>query len=55
MTTAAAHETRVAPRVGDTRHQAICVTCGRVGPPQQLKGDAEAIAARHHEVGGFER
>lgn len=31
-----------------------CPTCGPFGRPE-LRGDAEAIAARHEQVGGFER
>ena len=32
-----------------------CPTCGVVGQPQPLQGDAQAIADRHRKVGGFER
>lgn len=31
----------------------VCPTCGSVGTKQDLKIDAEAIAERHREVGGF--
>jgi hypothetical protein len=35
--------------------QARCPVCGRVGQSQAEKVDAEAIAVRHREIGGFER
>jgi hypothetical protein len=34
---------------------AECSVCGRIGVPQLRKVDAAVIAARHREVGGFER
>lgn len=37
-----------------SRWHVECPTCGEVGQPQDLKGDADAIAARHEEIGGFE-
>jgi hypothetical protein len=39
----------------DGVYQVICPTCGKVGEPQEWPGDAQAIADRHSEVGGFER
>lgn len=32
-----------------------CPTCGVVGVTFDLEGDAEAVATRHEEVGGFEK
>jgi len=35
-------------------YRVVCPTCGTVGVPQEYLGDAEAIAARHEEIGGGE-
>jgi hypothetical protein len=38
------------------RYLVKCVTiCGTVGVQQDYEGDAQAIADRHEEIGGFER
>lgn len=37
------------------KYLVICDVCDRVGQPEELEGDAEAIAQRHQEIGGFER
>lgn len=47
------HLTRVSIIHG--RYVVVCDVCDRVGQPQDLEGDAEAIAARHQEIGGCER
>lgn len=39
-------------RVG-SKYVVVCDDCGPVGWPQDFKADAEAIAARHTEIGGF--
>lgn len=49
----APHRTRVSIR--DGAYVVICDVCNQVGPPQDLEGDAEAIAERHAAIGGFER
>lgn len=41
--------------VGHPGYVAICDVCGQVGQPQDEARDAQAIANRHEEVGGFER
>lgn len=40
---------------GHPGYVADCETCGPVGQPQDRPGDAQAIANRHEEIGGFER
>lgn len=47
------HRTRVSIQSG--QYVVICDTCNVVGRPETFEGDAEAIAARHQEIGGFER
>lgn len=47
------HRTRVSIHNG--MYVVICDLCDRVGQPQDFEGDAEAIAARHQDIGGFER
>lgn len=47
------HRTRVSVHSGE--YVVICDICNVVGRPETLEGDAEAIAARHQEIGGFER
>lgn len=52
------HETNVlvfAARSKRPLYRASCVICGKIGQPQEFLGDAEAIAQRHEEIGGFER
>lgn len=46
------HAVRISAR--GPKYRVTCDTCGPVGAPQEYEDDAEAIAARHHEVGGFE-
>lgn len=52
------HEAKVMVRLGwradGRRWQAYCPFCGEIGVPQELEVDAQAIADRHREVGGFE-
>jgi hypothetical protein len=36
------------------RYLVKCPICGPVGVHQDHEGDAEAIAERHQEIGGFE-
>lgn len=45
------HRTRVSIQCG--QYVVICDICNAVGRPEDLEGDAEAIAARHQEIGGF--
>jgi hypothetical protein len=45
----------LADRSKPLRYRVKCPTCGQVGQPQEHQGDAQAIADRHREVGGFER
>lgn len=40
---------------GVEQFYAWCPTCKRVGQYQAHRGDAEAIAQRHQDIGGFER
>ena len=40
---------------GHPGYQAVCDSCGPVGQPQAEPRDAQAIANRHEQVGGFER
>lgn len=47
------HRTRVSIHNG--MYVIVCDICDRVGQPQDFEVDAEAIAARHQEIGGFER
>lgn len=51
--TQAEHRTRVSIQNGE--YVVICDICNVVGRPETFEGDAEAIAARHQEIGGFER
>lgn len=47
---------RQEPLYGKADHwQAYCKECGWFGPACDNKPDAEAIAERHQEIGGFER
>lgn len=47
------HRTRVSIQGG--MYVVICDICNVVGRPEELEGDAEAIAERHQKIGGFER
>lgn len=40
---------------GRSGWQAQCNICGPVGRFEDYEADAQAIADRHHEIGGFER
>lgn len=48
------HLTRVS-RGPRSTYIVTCDVCGTVGQPQDYEVDAEVIAARHQEIGGFER
>lgn len=48
------HRTRVS-RGAHSTYVVICDVCNTVGQPQEFEADAEGIAARHQEIGGFER
>lgn len=49
------HKTRVSVRHG--RYVVICDVCNTVGRAdgEEYEGDAQVIAERHEQVGGFER
>lgn len=51
--TPAEHHTTVSTR--GTDYIIVCDVCGKVGQPQTFRVDAETIAARHQEIGGYER
>lgn len=40
---------------GRSGWQAQCEVCGPVGRFEDYEADAQAIADRHHKIGGFER
>lgn len=40
---------------GHPGYQPVCDECGNVGQPQAEPRDAQAIANRHEEIGGFDR
>lgn len=40
---------------GHPGYQAVCEDCGNVGPADDEPRNAQAIANRHEEIGGFER
>lgn len=50
------HDARVRVRrnAKTYRFRVWCPTCGQVGVSQAYEADAQAIADRHREVGGFE-
>lgn len=45
------HTTRVSIQNGE--YVVICDICNVVGRPETFEGDAQAIADRHQEIGGF--
>ena len=52
------HEARITPQIAarhrdPMRYRVDCPTCGRVGVDFDVRADAEVVAQRHAEVGGF--
>lgn len=56
-----AHRCRIDPTTegrfypGHPGYQVVCDVCDDVGGPHDDPRDAQAIANRHEEIGGFER
>ncbi len=55
MTAAEEHRCQVKAGRYLSLWRVMCPTCGQVGGMFDIRADAEAVAARHEEMGGFER